>query len=84
MGYVDLGFCVVMSLFPFTGLLGILFVKYTQKYVYPYEEEVVRQFSPDAAGMASVARDAQEAVREVVETEPVESVADWNSLGVSH
>ncbi len=31
-----------MSLFPITGLLGIAFAKYTEKYVYPYEDQVIR------------------------------------------
>lgn len=44
-GEVDFGFFFVMSLFPLTGLLGISFVKYTQKNVYPYEELVVKNFS---------------------------------------
>lgn len=43
-GYVDLGFLVVMFLFPFTGLLGFLFTKYTERYVYPYESEVIREY----------------------------------------
>lgn len=45
-GYVDLGFLIVMSLFPLTGLLGIIFTKYTEKYVYPYEDEVIAEFAP--------------------------------------
>lgn len=43
-GHVDLGFLVVMSLFPLTGLLGIAFTEYTAKKVYPYESALVRQF----------------------------------------
>lgn len=43
-GYVDVGFLLVMSLFPITGILGIAFAKYTEKYVYPYEDKVIRSF----------------------------------------
>lgn len=43
-GYVDVGFLLVMSLFSITGILGIAFAKYTEKYVYPYEDKVIRSF----------------------------------------
>lgn len=43
-GYVDVGFLVVMSLFPLTGLMGFAFMKYTEKHVYPYEDAVIEEF----------------------------------------
>ncbi len=74
-GYVDLGFCLVMALFPFTGLLGILFVKYTQKYVYPYEEAVVHEFSPVHASWVAPEPAVHVDVQWVLNTDPEETVA---------
>lgn len=43
-GYIDVGFLMVMSLFPLTGILGIAFTRYTEKYVYPYENELIIRY----------------------------------------
>ncbi|MDD3114448.1 MAG: DUF485 domain-containing protein [Anaerovibrio sp.] len=43
-GSVDLGFLVVMSLFPLTGILGIAFTRYTAQKVYPFESALVREY----------------------------------------
>ncbi len=59
-GYVDVGFLLVMSLFPITGLLGIAFAKYTEKYVYPYEDQVIRSFG-SASEIAELNRNSEEA-----------------------
>ena len=59
-GYVDVGFLLVMSLFPITGLLGIAFAKYTEKYVYPYEDQVIRSFG-SAMEIAELDRSHEEA-----------------------
>lgn len=44
-GYVDVGFVAVMALFPLTGVFGVIFMKYTEKYVYPYEDAMLRTYA---------------------------------------
>lgn len=71
-GYVDVGFLMVMSLFPLTGLLGISFSKYTEKYVYPYEDEVIRNYGT-----------ASEIAALNMENSVDEDTQDMNMSGVS-
>ena len=64
-GYVDVGFLLVMSLFPITGILGIAFAKYTEKYVYPYEDQVIRSFgSPVEIAELSKSNEEAECINE--------------------
>ena len=43
-GYVNVNFVYTMAIFPFVWILGVVFVRYTRKNVYPLEDELHRRF----------------------------------------
>lgn len=61
-GYVDVGFLTVMTLFPTTIVLGLLFTRYTERHVYPYEDAVIREFGSAAEVSRLAERESEEMV----------------------
>jgi len=47
-GYVNVNFVYTMLIFPVVWVLGLCFVRYTRRNVYPLEEELVRKFGKGA------------------------------------
>jgi len=43
-GYINVNFIYTMAIFPFVWVLGLAFVRYTRKEVYPLEDELNRRF----------------------------------------
>jgi uncharacterized membrane protein (DUF485 family) len=47
-GWVNLNFVYTMLIFPVVWVLGVVFVRYTRRHVYPLEEELHRRFAKGA------------------------------------
>ena len=60
-GYVDVGFLTVMSLFPITGVMGVFFMNYTKRMVYPFEDAVIETFGTSYAEATQIAEQSQDA-----------------------
>lgn len=47
-GFINVNFVYTMLIFPVVWVLGLLFVRYTRREIYPLEDELHRRFGPGA------------------------------------
>ena len=47
-GYINVNFIYTMAIFPVVWILGLVFVRYTRRNVYPLEDQLIQRFGRGA------------------------------------